>query len=107
MITLECTACGVCCTSNLETYVRLNGADWDRLGAEGQSLAHFVGNRAYMRMSGGACAALVQIGQPGQVGYSTTCRIFERRPQTCRDLGRGSKACAGEIWAKAPPALNS
>ena len=52
----DCLRCGVCCFSQLETYVRVSGDDWTRLGDDGQRVAHFIGHRAYMKMSGGHCA---------------------------------------------------
>lgn len=48
----------MCCFSQLETYVRVTGFDWERLGDERERVAHFIGNRAYMRMEGGHCTAL-------------------------------------------------
>jgi len=48
-----CQRCGACCFSPSETYVRLDGADWARLGPDAERVAHFIGNRAYLRMAGG------------------------------------------------------
>ena len=94
-----CLRCGVCCFSKLETYVRVTGEDWTRLGAEAERLAHFVGHRAYMRMSDGHCAALlVRVGEDGARQYF--CSVYETRPATCRELERGSPQCAGEIALK-------
>lgn len=95
----DCRVCGVCCHSQLATFVRVTGEDWTRLGPEADWLAHFVGNRAYMQMHEGHCAALVVGRNPG----GTTdffCSIYERRPQICRDLERGSAQCLGERDAK-------
>ena len=47
----DCLHCGVCCHSRLETYVRVTGEDWDRLGADAERVAHFIGNKAYIRLS--------------------------------------------------------
>jgi Fe-S-cluster containining protein len=97
----DCLRCGVCCHSKLETYVRLSGDDWERLGAETERVAHFIGNRAYMRISEpGRCAALdVRTAADGARAFF--CTVYERRPQVCRDLGRGSPECEGELMAKA------
>ena len=96
----ECLACGVCCHSHLETYVRVSGADWTRLGADADQLAHFIGHRAYLRMQSGRCAALAV--RPNAAGAREFfCTIYERRPQVCRDLARGSPECEGELAAKA------
>lgn len=97
----NCLNCGVCCHSNLDTYVRVTGADWERLGVEAERVAHFLGNRAYMRMSpAGHCAALaVRATEDGAREFF--CTIYDKRPQTCRDLARGSPECEGELAAKA------
>lgn len=96
---LVCLRCGVCCFSKLETYVRVTGEDWSRLGAEVESMAHFIGHRAYMRMRDGHCGALtVRVGADGSRDY--VCSVYEKRPLTCRSLKRGSPQCEGEIALK-------
>ena len=92
----ECLACGACCFSRLETYVPVTGDDHERLGDRTDELVRFEGNRAYMRMVDGHCAALRVEKGSGQL----FCSAYETRPQTCRDLARGSGACRGEIEAK-------
>lgn len=80
--------------------MRVTGADWERLGAEAERVAHFAGNRAYMKMGDGHCAALdVRAAADGAREFF--CTVYERRPQVCRDLGRGSPECEGELLAKA------
>ncbi len=95
----DCRGCGVCCFSALEAYVRVTGADWDRLKEQAERWAHFIGHRAYMRMHEGHCAALELRPSP-KGGVDFFCAIYEQRPQICRDLGRGSAECGGEIAAK-------
>jgi uncharacterized protein len=95
----DCLRCGVCCHSNLDTYVRVTGADWERLGADAERVAHFAGNRAYLRMTGGHCAAL-DVRATADGGREFFCTIYERRPQVCRDLARGSPECEGELAVK-------
>ena len=95
----DCRCCGVCCFSRLDTFVRVTGDDWVRLGPEAERLAHFVGHRAYMRMAGGHCAAL-EIRPATDGAPDFFCTAYEIRPQVCRDLARGSPACAGERAAK-------
>jgi Fe-S-cluster containining protein len=92
----DCLSCGTCCFSNLETYVRVSGDDYARLGDRAPELTVFVGNRAYMRMAGGRCAAL-WIDRPAR---RFVCTIYEARPEACRDLARGSPECLGEIATK-------
>jgi hypothetical protein len=92
----ECLACGVCCFSRLETYVSVTGDDHAHLGERADELVRFDGNRAYMRMVDGHCAALRVERSSGQL----VCSAYDARPQTCRDLARGSVACLGEIATK-------
>jgi len=91
----DCQACGVCCFSTLETYVRVMGDDYERLGDRASKFVNFVGNRAYLRMTHGHCAALVV-----EKGRRFQCAIYDRRPDVCRDLARGSPECAGELSTK-------
>ena len=101
-----CLRCGVCCFSRLDTYVRVSGDDWARLGPDAERVAHFIGHRAYLRMREGRCAAWVtRAGPDGAAEYF--CTIYERRPQVCRDLGRGSPECEAELALKSarPAAL--
>ncbi len=91
-----CLQCGTCCYSHLETYVQVTGADWLRLGGHADRVAHFIGHRAYMRMSDGHCAAL----QPDTANGTYRCSVYDVRPQTCRDLERGSPACLAEWTLK-------
>jgi hypothetical protein len=85
----------VCCFSQLETYVRVSGDDWTRLGDEADHVAHFIGHRAYMKMRAGCCAAL-ELRADDEGAREYFCTIYERRPQICRDLDRGSPQCEGE-----------
>jgi Fe-S-cluster containining protein len=91
-----CLTCGACCFSRLETYVRVTGDDHERLGDRTDELVRFEGNRAYMRMVDGHCAALLVEEISGQL----FCSAYETRPETCRDLARDSGACLGEIESK-------
>jgi Fe-S-cluster containining protein len=77
----------------------VTGEDWTRLGEAAELVAHIVGNRAYMRMADGRCAALdVRTGADG--ARECFCTVYERRPQICRDLARGSPQCEGEMALK-------
>jgi Fe-S-cluster containining protein len=95
----DCLRCGVCCFSPAERFVRVTGSDWARLGESAEQVAHFIGrgNEAYMKMTDGHCAALEVRRGPGANGEAEYfCTIYDRRPQICRDLARGSPECAGE-----------
>jgi uncharacterized protein len=91
-----CLGCGTCCFSKLANYVRVDGGDHSRIGAEVDSLTHFAGNRCYMNMYEGHCAALTI--EPGTRQF--VCSIYETRPNVCRDLERASPTCQGEIHEK-------
>lgn len=91
-----CTACGACCLSDLPTYVRLDGDDHARLGEAVDDVAHWVGNRCYLRMTDGACAQL----RVASSGPRFTCAVYADRPATCRTLERGSPACLAERATK-------
>lgn len=86
----ECQYCGACCFSESSTYVPLTAADLVQLGDEGAGLLHHEDGGAYMAMRDGHCAAL----RVGTVVFS--CTIYERRPQVCRELERGTPACREE-----------
>jgi len=92
----ECLACGVCCFSQLDTYVPVSGDDHARLGDHAESLVIFKGTRAYMRMVDARCAAL-QLDREGRF----VCTVYDERPLVCRELARGSPECQGERATKA------
>ena len=88
--------------------MRVTGADWTRLGEDAERVAHFAGwgNEAFMRMNDGHCAALTvrQVttgaGENAEEVMEFFCTLYDRRPQICRDLERGSPECAGERATK-------
>ena len=100
-MSVECTRCGVCCFSETERHVRVTGDDHERLGDAADDLVVFLGNQAFLRLVGTPgsrhCAALDLL--PGGL---FSCRVYEHRPQICRDLARSSPQCAGEITSKGP-----
>ncbi len=95
----DCLCCGICCFSTLDTFVRVTGFDWERLGGESERVAHFIGNRAYMKMNGGHCAAL-EVRHTAAGSTVFFCTVYENRPQVCRDLARISAECEGELATK-------
>ncbi len=92
--------CGACCFSESPRHAQVTGDDHERLGDDAERLVAFIGNQAFMKLAGeeGArrCAALVVDAAAG----TFACSVYERRPQVCRDLERGSGACEGERHAK-------
>ena len=92
-----CLACGTCCFSRLDTYVPVTGNDHARLAEHADDLVVFHGNRAFLRMEDGHCAALRVDADAG----AFVCTVYEQRPETCRALARGSPACLGERAEKA------
>ena len=96
----DCQQCGVCCFSESDEYVWVTGYDWSQLGPDADRLAQFIGNRAFMRMSGGHCTALEIRRTPG-AATTFACTIYDRRPEICRALERGSPECFGDLETKA------
>src|SRR5688572_27398149 len=82
---LDCQSCGACCSYS---------AEWPRFTLEAdEDLARlpneFV-DRSQHRMHcyGDRCSALA-----GQVGVSTSCRVYDQRPDVCRSCEPGDDAC--------------
>jgi uncharacterized protein len=96
----DCRRCGACCFSDSADYVWVRGDDWARLGERAGELAHFIGNHAFMRMREGHYAAL-DVRRDAAGGAEFFCTIYERRPEICRDLGRGSPECLLDRETKA------
>jgi hypothetical protein len=90
----DCLACGACCFWAAQKFVRVTGDDWKRLEQDAPRVAHFIENRAYMRMTAGHCASLEIRTRAGSTEFF--CTVYATRPQICRDLGRGTAECAGE-----------
>jgi Fe-S-cluster containining protein len=79
--------------------VRVFGCDWDRMDEQARSFTHFIGNRCYLRLDEGHCAALVvDPSDPARPRF--LCAIYEARPDVCRALGRGGGTCLGERHEK-------
>jgi hypothetical protein len=75
--------------------VPVTGDDHARLGDIAELLTVFLGNRCYMRMEAGHCAALA-LTADGRF----MCSVYEARPATCRELERGGAACEAELSNK-------
>ncbi|MEO7699021.1 MAG: YkgJ family cysteine cluster protein [Opitutus sp.] len=95
----DCQRCGVCCFSESDEYVWVTGYDWTQLGGDVDRLAHFIGNRAFMKMSAGHCVAL-QISRAADGSPHFCCSVYDRRPEICRALERGSPECQGDLATK-------
>ena len=72
----------------------MTGADHARLGEHTDAYVEFDGNRAFMRMTEGHCAALTIMDD------RFLCAVYAQRPDTCRTLLRDSAECAGEMATK-------
>ncbi len=92
----DCRQCGACCFSQAERYVVVTGDDWTQLGPDAERWAHFIGHRAYMKMTAGHCAALV-VNTTADGRRDFLCSIYEQRPRICRDLARGSPQCDADV----------
>lgn len=91
-----CLDCGTCCFSTLPEYLAVFGCDHDRMDDHALALSHFLGNRCFMQLGDGHCAALAIDAERRRY----VCSIYEVRPDTCRSLERGSGACRGELATK-------
>jgi uncharacterized protein len=96
----KCLSCGACCFSTAEHYVPVTGDDYARLGADAETWVQWNNNHAFMRMTAGHCAALRIESTP--TGRQFVCALYERRPQTCRILARGSPQCEADWTQKGP-----
>jgi uncharacterized protein len=94
-----CLSCGACCFSTAAKYVPVTGDDYARLGADSERWVTWQNNRAFMNMTDGHCAALSI--ESNEFGLQFVCQIYKRRPQTCRDLARGSPQCEADWEQKA------
>jgi Fe-S-cluster containining protein len=93
----DCRRCGACCFSSDPRYVRVTGDDHARLEELAEIFTRFIGNRCYLRIAGDRCAALQVDAEAGLF----RCRVYEQRPQVCRDLLAGSPHCEAERARKA------
>lgn len=100
-MTLDCQKCGACCTSiawNNVTmpFVPLENKDQKRLGkllkiySQEEPFSNYkcMLKIIYADPKESRCAAL-----SGQVGCEVSCKIYEKRPDTCRAFVVGSSEC--------------
>jgi Fe-S-cluster containining protein len=80
-----CQSCGACCAYS---------AEWPRFSLESEAVLARIPpalvdeGRGRMRCEGNRCAAL-----QGEVGKSTRCSIYDRRPDVCRACMPGDPEC--------------
>jgi hypothetical protein len=70
-ITLDCRTCGACCLNN---DVQLTERDHKRMG-----------KKIVLRV--------LRNGRCSELGAHNACRIYEKRPDACRDFPMGSECC--------------
>ena len=96
----DCLRCGVCCHSDAEAYVWVTAHDVALLGPDATRLVQVIGRDAFMRMRDGHCAAL-EVRRAADGAPEFFCTVYDRRPEICRELGRGSPECRADLEAKA------
>ena len=80
-----CQACGACCSFS---------AEWPRFSLESDAALDLIppefvdDGQGRMRCHGDRCSALA-----GEVGVSTSCRIYAARPDVCRACLPGDEEC--------------
>jgi uncharacterized protein len=82
---LDCRTCGACCGHSREwpRFTTEDDAALDRIPS-----AYVSDTLAGMRCDGDRCSALL-----GQIGVSTSCAIYDVRPDVCRACEPGDDAC--------------
>jgi Fe-S-cluster containining protein len=84
-LSLLCQSCGACCSFSRE-WPRFSTEDSDALDRIPAALVDDSLGR--MRCIGDRCAALA-----GDIGVSTSCTIYQDRPDVCRACIAGDDAC--------------
>jgi uncharacterized protein len=83
--TTDCRSCGACCSFS---------RDWPRFTLETDADIALIpeefvdATSSGMRCDGNRCSALL-----GEVGVSTACSVYSRRPDVCRACEPGDDAC--------------
>ncbi len=81
----DCRTCGACCSFSSEwpRFTLEDDADLDLIPP---AFVNEAGSG--MRCVGDRCSALI-----GEIGVSTACGIYNRRPDVCRACQPGDDAC--------------
>ncbi len=85
---VACDTCGACCR---EAYHVVSVAMRDPVVWKQPALIVRQGHRFSVLRDGGRCAALT--GNTGESPQPFACRIYDDRPQTCRDFALGGANC--------------
>jgi Fe-S-cluster containining protein len=81
----QCRRCGACCAYSRE---------WPRFSLEDETTLALIphtyidNSAAGMRCTGDRCSALI-----GEIGVSTSCAVYDVRPDVCRACEPGDDAC--------------
>lgn len=81
----DCRTCGACCAYSRE-WPRLTLEDDEAIARIPSELLDDAAGR--MRCDGDRCSALA-----GEIGVSTSCSIYDVRPEVCRACMPGDDAC--------------
>jgi Fe-S-cluster containining protein len=83
----DCQSCGACCAGGPK-WVEVTEADAERLLdhtlLDGGDIESFSMKTDEDRR----CVALA-----GCIGHDVACTVYERRPEVCREVERGSETC--------------
>lgn len=94
---VDCKACGACCSYS---------SDWPRFSTEDDAqldripVRYVAIDQSGMRCDGARCSALA-----GKIGKSTSCGIYDIRPDVCRACMPGGEDCRMARQAFGLPAL--
>ena len=80
-----CAGCGKCCHLLVELTPEVDDVPEDLV-------VEHSGVRCMDQHADGACVALDPVTQ--------LCTIYERRPQVCRDFGRGESLCRRAVFGR-------
>ena len=94
----DCRSCGACCFGT-PRHVRVWGSDYARLGDAAESMVHWTADKAFLKLVISRCEQLEHRAE------GVACRIYDRRPDACREFIRGSAACEAELDRRNPVAL--
>jgi Fe-S-cluster containining protein len=95
----DCRSCGACCAAQDDTpaYAHVDDEDYDRLelgGFEDMALfneAHSAMKTKRLLQPGRGFVACVAL--TGEIGVSTSCSIYDARPNVCRRFQAGDEHC--------------